>query len=396
MDPLDALQAEVALPGADPMLVFDVGRITRSIDRMARGLGHPGRVLAAVKSFPAPEVLAAARSRGTGFEVSALSEYDLLPDDLTGVTVSLNAPAPDRLERYLTRGNRLLVHLDDAQRARSLDVPVAAHLGVRVNASALRKAAGTTEGEPRHSRFGVDLDGLAAAAPLFRDGCLRGIHMHDGSEQNTPEVYRGALEQLLEAVDRLGFRPEWIDLGGGLHGVPEGAIESLLASLTRMAGDIPVLVEPGRVMSMDSGRLLARVLSVREVAPGQWLVTVNASYQCHARWQHLEWAGAPEFGATRLSFSDEAPPVPGCTRVSFVSATCIELDHLCVYELPVPTRPPIEVGDVVVFRDIDGYAYGWNTGFNGVPRAAVRFLWPTGEDPGSGPPIHDRARPHGA
>jgi diaminopimelate decarboxylase len=44
-----------------------------------------------------------------------------------------------------------------------------------------------------------------------------------------------------------------------------------------------------------------------------------------------------------------------------------------VHALPADAGLPVAVGDVVVFGDLDGYAYAWNRAFNGIPEARARF-----------------------
>jgi diaminopimelate decarboxylase len=85
------------------------------------------------------------------------------------------------------------------------------------------------------------------------------------------------------------------------------------------------------------------------------LRVVDLSRTCHLRWSQPELVGYP--------------PRPGEGRgVLFVGPTCYEEDALGEWTVD-PSHWPVDAR--VVWRDVTGYAVGWNTGFGGVPPADV-------------------------
>lgn len=356
-----------------PTQVYDLGRIGATLRALGEALGDPGRALMAVKSFPAPEVLSLLAELGAGFEVSSPLEYDLLPPLPAGRMVSLNAPVPGDPATYLRLGNRLDIHLDGPAQAGGLwPVPDGVRLCLRVSHTALGDGtAGPTE---RRSRFGITPRELLGVADELRRGRFRGISLHGGSEHNTAAFYRAAVTGIRGLLDAAGASVEVIDLGGGLHRLSDAELPGVIAELRAIAAPSELQLEPGRILTRGAGVLLARVLDVRELATGSWKATLDASYECHAKWSDLRWLAPRALAAWPERHNDV--PAPTSTRhvLYLVGASCVEMDVLAVQTIAATAHPPVAPGEVLAFADLDGYAFAWKTSFNGVPRAATRFV----------------------
>lgn len=369
----DALHQE-ALEYAGTVQVFDVDRIAANVTRLGQAIGGSDRVLVAVKSFPSREVLAAVATAGAGFEVSAPSEYELLLPDLAGATVSLNAPRPSDLTRFIDRGNNLHVHVDHPAQLDGLEVPERTRLGLRLSHTALDLDHGGL-GDGRLSRFGSTPETWLASAPAFREGRMSGVHLHNGSEENPAAFYHEALERIRSLAERAALPLAFINLGGGFHAIADADLGPLLASLSEAADPAAIFIEPGQVLSRGAGYLLSRVLAIRPIEEGRYNVTLDSSYECHANWSPgLEWTAAPRLGGERRHFRSFPETGDAKIVIHFTGASCYELDVLGVYTLPASSRLPVAVGDVLTFSGLTGYAYAWNRSFNGVPPAATRFV----------------------
>jgi len=57
----------------------------------------------------------------------------------------------------------------------------------------------------------------------------------------------------------------------------------------------------------------------------------------------------------------------------FTGSSRFERDVLGVYTLPRAARPPLEIGDILTFENLNGYSNAWNASFNGVPEARLRI-----------------------
>jgi diaminopimelate decarboxylase len=68
-------------------------------------------------------------------------------------------------------------------------------------------------------------------------------------------------------------------------------------------------------------------------------------------------------------------PEPGYILLILSGATCHEKDQLGVFRIVHDgTTFPIKPNDPILLSNINGYSFAWNTGFNGVPKAKVRFF----------------------
>lgn len=361
---------------AGPVLIFDKARIRANLTCLAQSLGgDAGRILFAVKSFPLPEILTMARDIGVGFEVSNRQEYQLLPGDLSGRTVSLNSPLRDNPGDFLSRGNRLNIHLDAVPQQHLGRPPSGSSFCLRLSHKSLPVDPSLLIEGDRPSRFGVTWETFLAATPLFQEGVLSGVHVHNGSEVNTAEFYRAALKLIISASREHDMALSYVNLGGGLHPIPQAELEQLLRDLHSIAGELPVFIEPGHVLCRDAGFLLTRVHELRPFGGGRFHVTVDASYDCHAKWSHPSWELPADLGIVKLPHQEIPAPRPGFQILRITGPTCYERDQLGIFCLPErsPT-PPLKPGDPILLSNINGYSYAWNTGFNGVPPARLRLF----------------------
>ena len=137
----------------------------------------------------------------------------------------------------------------------------------------------------KETKFGIPMEDaprlyrLAASLPGIE---LRGIDVHIGSQILEVEPYRQALRRVLDLVAQLRSENvvlEYIDLGGGFGVSYEGGqgpsaqdfANALLPEL-RPTG-LRVIVEPGRYILAPSGVLLTRVITVKETASKNFVIT---------------------------------------------------------------------------------------------------------------------------
>ena len=338
---------------------------------MGEALGDIGQVLFAVKSFPSAEVLAALAAVGAGFEVSSVSEYDLLPSDLAGRRVSLNAPEPSDLDSLIKKGNLLDVHVDVPSRVNELEIPDSGRFVLRLSHTGLGLPSALVGDPMRDSRFGSSLQALDEFAKLVDSQQDLAVHLHNGSENNSSDFYHAALSQILGAANRTGAELSSINLGGGFHQIETRDLRETLAALSSDAGESTVLIEPGNVSARGSGFLLTRAVSVRSNASGLHHVTLDCSYESHAKWSLPIWEPTAGVDALRCPHNVIPEAEDGCEFVLFYGSSCYEKDLMGVYRVPATGSAPITRGDYLRFANLNGYSFAWNIGFNGVPPAEV-------------------------
>jgi diaminopimelate decarboxylase len=359
-----------------PVLLYDIARIRANISELAAACaGNPGHMLFAVKSFPAARILVMAYEIGMGFEVSAEQEYQMLPSDLSGRIVSLNSPFPLSSDRFLWAGNLLQNQQNSLAEAKRYKASDRCHPGLRLNHQTLPIDPTLICIQERPSRFGITWQSFLESAPLFREGVVSGVHLHNGSEQNSAGFYLAALRTILEAAAQFRIPLDYVNLGGGYHSIPQPELVQLLTELHRIAGDVPLFIEPGHILCRDAGFLLCQVRSIRDLGGERYFVNLDASYDCHTRWSYPSWTNLANCAITKMPYQRIPDPEPGYILLILTGATCHEKDQLGVFRMVRDgTTLPIKPNDPILLSNINGYSFAWNTEFNGVPKAKVRFF----------------------
>ncbi len=269
-----------------PVLIYDIAHIRKNFLALIAAFDHnPTPILFAFKSFPAAPIISLAYELGVGFEVSNTREYQCLPQNLQGRTVSLNTPLTTCRTDFLTLGNQLQEQIEHVENSKP---PLHCHLGLRLNHSLPINPKLLREPE-RRSRFGIDWDNFLDQAPLYRADILSGVHLHNGSEQNTPEFYRATLNCLTKVAKQQQIPLRYINLGGGFHAIPEEQLTALIGELHHISAEFPLFIEPGQVLCRNAGFLLCRVQSICFFGGGRYYINLDASYDCHAKWSYPTW-----------------------------------------------------------------------------------------------------------
>jgi len=276
------------------------------------------------------------------------SDEELRAAAVAGATVVLDAP--DEPERAVAAGvERVLVRLTPGVDAHT-------HQAIR-----------TAHDE---SKFGLlperALGVIADARGRGLD--VRGVHFHVGSQLARVDESVLAVRRLLEfcarAEEELGWRPQVLDLGGGLgirytheEQVPDVRefVAPLIAALPR---DVQVILEPGRSLVGRAGVTLYRVGVVKE-SGGICYVAVDGGMSDNPRPQLYD----ARYEALLANRADEL--ADGIFRVA--GKHCESGDVLIqAAELPHPRR-----GDLLAVPATGAYTLAMGSTYNGVPRPAV-------------------------
>jgi len=250
--------------------------------------------------------------------------------------------------------------------ARRLRRPV--KIGVRVNMR-LTDTPWDKFGFNLESGQALEVCGRIHASKRLR---LSGFHLHAGTRLADVEIYRAAIEGLLElarTVDspRLG-EIEYLDLGGGFvsdntilgQAVSEDVTapsfdayaEAICGPLNaRMKGlrRRPLLIlEPGRAIVESPVSLLVSVVAVKRTPEGRKLVVVDGGVNllpAAHRFRHEVAAGGR--GAARAENAD------------IVGALCMQ-DDVLRRDVPLP---PVSRGSILVFGHAGAYTISHSTQF---------------------------------
>src|SRR2546428_1008259 len=178
--------------------------------------GTPIRHWLSCKTQPIRPLLQWWREQGLNIEV--VSEFEFLAARAEGFPpdrILVNGPAKHHwLPRHAVRG--LFVNFDSTAEARAL-MPLAKKLHWRVGVRCLTREEFDPE-DPRYpTQFGLaPNEAITLLKRLMRAGVrLEIIHTHIRTNVASAETYGRALQQMAEICRAAGFRPKYVDCGGG-------------------------------------------------------------------------------------------------------------------------------------------------------------------------------------
>ena len=183
---------------------------------------------------------------------------------------------------------------------------------------------------------------------------LEGLHFHAMCEQNSD-----TLERILKVVDeKFGAylkQMKWINFGGGHHITRQDYdIEKLIDCIMFIKNkyDIEVYLEPGEAVALNTGYLVASVLTTMK--NGIDIAILDTSAACHMP-DVLEMPYRPQIIGAGMP--NEKP-----YTYRLGSATCLSGDIIGDYSFDEPLKP----GDKLVFCDMAHYTMVKNNTFNGI------------------------------
>ncbi len=320
---------------------------------------------------------------GLGFDVTSLGELERAlraggePDRILYSGVGKRS---DEIDRALQVGIRMinLESLEELERVeeRARTLETTAPVAFRLNPDVDPKTHPHIATGLRTSKFGIPIEeageayARAKALPHVR---VVGVDCHIGSQITSIEPIRDALVRVRDVVKALradGHEIEIIDAGGGL-GVrysdddappsPEeyvGAIREILGDL-----DATLIVEPGRSLVAEAGVFITRVL-YRKVNGDRRFAVVDGAMNDLLRPALYQAEMHVETDPLR-----DGPLVP----IDVVGPVCESTDRLAKDR----ALPPLEQGDLVVFRDAGAYGFCMASGYNGRPLPAE--VWVEGD-----------------
>jgi len=278
------LYAELAERYGTPFYCYDRDMIAERIAGVrAAFAGYPTRLLYSVKANSNLSLLRWLDGEGLGFDIVSGGELDRLTAagvDPRKVVFSGVGKTETELESALA-SNLWLVNLESAGETERLVSLARERAGGPIQVS-LRLNPDVDAGTHRHittgrivNKFGLDRDACSRALDLIAADellTLQALHMHLGSQIRSVAPFVAGLERLLETlavVREQGFAPRWLNIGGGF-GISQGQATApemadyaaALLPLLDGAG-VELILEPGRYLVEESGRLLTRVVDVK-------------------------------------------------------------------------------------------------------------------------------------
>jgi ornithine decarboxylase len=349
-----------------PCYVTRARPILSALAVIEHGHSGPVRQWLSVKTHPLGALVAWWARSGRGVEV--VSETELIAALDAGCPPSsllVNGLAKHRwLPRHPIRGLR--VHFDSSTEIEALlDCAIRAEwrVGVRLHAPDERDARdGRFAGQ-----FGMTADeGAAALRRLLAAGAnVESVHFHLGQRPQAAGAYQRAVAHAATVCAAAGFRPRYVDCGGGLPS-REGADQTLTdvraavdAAFAMFAPEIEeVWLEHGRFLLEDAAVLAISVLDIKDRPDARYLIcdggrtnhALAADHGLHPLWMLPERTGRG-------------------TLTTICGPTCMTDDILGRAPLPDDIAP----GDVLVWTAAGAYHLPWETRFSHGLCAAVWY-----------------------
>jgi diaminopimelate decarboxylase len=328
----------------------------------------PGALLVyGTKAFANVALLRLLAEEGVGADVSTLGELAFaraagIPGELT--VFHGNNKTAEELRAAAEAG--ALVVLDGPGEAEAAAAAGVRRVLVRLTPGVEAVTHRSIQTAHEESKFGLSPDAAEHEVARARELGLEveGVHVHVGSQLGRTDESVLALERVLAFLERLGWTPRVLDLGGGLgvrHNRDEdlpSVAEFLGPLVERVPQGVQLILEPGRSLVGRAGVTLYRIGSVKE-SGGITYAAIDGGMSDNPRPQLY---GA-RYEALLANRADELPS--GVYRVA--GKHCESGDVLIeAVELPEP-RP----GDLLAVPATGAYTLALGSTYNGVPRPAV-------------------------
>ena len=341
-------------PEAGGLYVYDLDTVKARAEAVA-GLKSLERAFYAMKANNHPQVLAAIRAAGLGFECVSPGEIARLRevfDELDPREVLFTPNFAHRGEYEAARAFGCWITIDGVHPLECWpDAFKGADVILRVNPDRPRGHHDHVKTAGPKAKFGIPLADLAQAKAAADAAGARvvGLHAHAGSGVTEPGHWREIGAILAEAAKDFPDAAI-LNVGGGL-GVPESveapaldleAVDADLASLKKAAPGYRIWMEPGRYPVAEAGVLLSRVMQVK-TAYGARFIGLGAGMNSLIR-PALYGARHEIVNLSRLDDPDEG-------LASVVGPICESADLLGAERL----LPHTEEGDVMLIAEAGAY-----------------------------------------
>lgn len=373
----DVALAEIAAAVGTPFYCYSTATLTRHFQLFTEALAPlPHLVCFAIKSLSNVAVLKVLGNLGAGMDVVSGGEYlRAKAAGVPGERIVFSGVGKTRDEmRLALEGGIRQFNVESEPELRALS-EVAAAMGatapiaIRVNPDVDAKTHAKIATGKSENKFGIpiararDVYALAASLPGLR---VVGVDVHIGSQLTDLEPFELAFRKVAELTEALradGHVIERLDLGGGL-GIPYTRSNEAPplpvdygAMIKRTLGHLgcEIEIEPGRLISGNSGVLVSQVIYVKN-GEGRDFLILDAAMNDLVR---------PSMYDAHHDIVPVAEPPAGAPSHAFdvVGPVCETGDTFArARDLPL-----LAAGDLVAFRSAGAYGAVMASEYNSRP-----------------------------
>lgn len=320
-----------------PYLIFNLGQLKRNIIAMEDMKNFYKLIYVfPIKAFNCPKVLKIFKDNDFWFDVSNLNEYN-------------------SVKHYVTSNNKIIFNNIKNQNIYNKNIINVRNYydgsnnciynGVRIN---FNDVIGKV------SRFGISSSVLMESQDQFSD--IKLIHFHVAHKKNKEMLDK--IADNIRHFTKLYKNLEYIDIGGNWSMEQLDLLKYFLRKLRHIVGeDIVILIEAGDFWFYNVGFAKATVIGINK-EENTFRYTLDLSKTLHCSWSD-----------PKMIYSESNDLSNADKKHEYYGPTCYELDKFDSEE-----NYHAKIGEVITFRNINGYSYELNKNFNGINKAAVRFI----------------------
>ncbi|HZZ40435.1 MAG TPA: diaminopimelate decarboxylase [Acidobacteriaceae bacterium] len=280
-----------------PLYVYSAQHILERLDLFGSAFQSVDHLVCyAVKANSSLEIIRLLAARGAGFDIVSGGELErvLSVDRGAAERVVFSGIGKTAAEIDLALGAGILLFNVESEGELELLAERAgkrrkrARFALRVNPDVFAETHPYISTGMQEHKFGID---IRKARRVYRRASkfleAAGVSVHIGSQIRSAEPFGSAAERVSKLIGDLrrdGHGIRFMDIGGGLgieyhHDKPFDPAEKVaqyaaaLVPVVQAAGDLKLLLEPGRFLVGQAGALLTRVLYVKKNGTKTFVIT---------------------------------------------------------------------------------------------------------------------------
>lgn len=349
-----------------PLLILDCDQLAKQYHELTQAL--PGvELYYAIKSFPHPAAIQTLDSLGAGFDIATSGEIDLLWDQRARPrhTIHTHPIKRDNDIRDALRFGCTTFVVDNIYELEKF-VEFRQRVGLLIRVSF------------PNPKSPVDLSRKFGCKPneveiLLQKASAMGLHVkglsfHAGSQCPEPSNHVHAIEQCTQIIKdsyaSMGKLLSILDIGGGFPVEYIGDVcdtetfcKPIREALEKLPDHVHVIAEPGRFLSASAMTSISTIMGKAHRGDSIWYYLDDGVYGSYSG-QIFDHATYP-----LTIFSDHTER----ELAVFSGPTCDSIDVIA----EGLTIPPLDIGDIVVGKQMGAYTSASATDFNMFKRAKI-------------------------
>jgi len=347
-----------------PFLLVDLSRVDKQIEQFRKYFPEC-QLYYAIKSFGDEELLRHLATKVDGYDIASLGEFNKIKSFVNPGAILFSNPVktPDHIAKTYEAGVRSYAFdainelIKISQTAPGSDVYL--RLKVSDHGSAF----------PLSRKFGANPSHAVPFMDTAREMGLnpRGLTFHVGSQSESVHTWEVAIEacgHVMERLEKVGIKLDFVDIGGGFPAqyterVPhlKQIVKTIRSAIkAHFPYEVQLKAEPGRFLVAEAGLMVATVIGHEHRVGSEWLfLDVGAFNGMIEPLEIRDWK-YPFF----CDLSMRTDSLPG-----YFTLTGPSCDAYDTFGFDVPLPSGITTGDKVYVGSAGAYTVVYASDFNG-------------------------------